>query len=76
MRGPLLNEGHAVYAVAYDGNGVTVLTGETRSKVAPGWRDECLDEAYAILLPQAQKPGFAKGFAFAQPQADLHDVAN
>lgn len=32
--GPLLNEGHAVYALGYDGNGVTVLTWGTRSKAA------------------------------------------
>ena len=32
--------------------------------------------AYAILPPEAQKPGFAPGFDFAQLQADMADVAN
>jgi hypothetical protein len=35
-----------------------------------------VDEAYAILPPEAQKPGFAKGFDFAQLQSDLNDVAS
>ena len=37
--------------------------------------DECVDEAYAILPPEAKKPDFAPGFDFAQLQADLDDVA-
>jgi len=74
--GPLLNEGHAVYAVAYDANGVTVLTWGSSQQGTWAWWDECVDEAYAILPPEAQKPGFAKGFDFAQLQADLNDVAN
>ena len=40
------------------------------------WWDECVDEAHAILPPEAQKPGFAKGFDFAQLQTDLNDLAN
>jgi hypothetical protein len=35
-----------------------------------------VDEAHAILPPEAQKPGFAKGFDFAQLQTDLNDLAN
>jgi len=74
--GTLTNDGHAVYAVAYDGNGVTVLTWGNTQQGTWGWWDECVDEAYAILPPQAQTPGFAPGFDFAQLQADLNDVAN
>ncbi|HYL82904.1 MAG TPA: hypothetical protein VE263_01615 [Candidatus Angelobacter sp.] len=74
--GPLTNDGHAVYAVAYDGNGVTVLTWGNTQQGTWAWWDECVDEAYAILPPQAKDPNFAPGFNFAQLQADLNDVAN
>ena len=74
--GPLTNEGHAVYAVAYDPNGVTVLTWGNTQQATWAWWDECVDEAYAILPPEAKKPGFAPGFNIAQLQTDLGDVAN
>ncbi len=74
--GPLTNDGHCVFAVGYDPNGVTVLTwGNTQQGTWPWW-DECVDEAYAILPQDATKPGFAPGFDIAQLQADLNDVAN
>lgn len=74
--GPLTNDGHAVYAVAYDQTGVTVLTwGNTQQATWPWW-DECVDEAYAILPPQAKDPNFAPGCNLAQLQADLADVAS
>lgn len=73
---PLTHDGHAVYAVAYDSTGVTVLTwGSTQQGTWPWW-DECVDEAYAILPPQAEQPGFAPGFNFKQLQSDLAAVAN
>jgi len=62
--------------VAYDGNGVTVLTWGNTQQGSWAWWDGCVDEAYAILPPESQKPGFAKGFDFAELQADLKDVAN
>ena len=40
------------------------------------WWDECVDEAYAILPPQAKDPKFAPGFNLAQLQADLALVAS
>ena len=43
--GPLLNEGHAVCAVAYDANGVTVLTWGNTQQGTWAWWDECVDEA-------------------------------
>jgi hypothetical protein len=73
--GPLTNDGHAVYAVAYDKNGVTVLTWGNTQNGTWAWWDECVDEAYALLPPEAQKPGFAPGFDFAQLKADLAAVA-
>jgi hypothetical protein len=74
--GPLTQDGHAVYAVAYDQTGVTVLTWGSTQQATWAWWDECVDEAYAILPMQAKAAGFAKGFDFAQLQVDLADVAN
>jgi hypothetical protein len=73
--GPLTNEGHAVFAVAYDPNGVTVLTWGNTQQATWAWWDECVDEAYAILPPEAKKPDFAPGFDIAQLESDLGDVA-
>jgi hypothetical protein len=72
--GPLTNDGHAVYAVAYDRTGVTVLTWGNTQPGTWAWWDECVDEAYAILPPEAKDPKFAPGFNLAQLQADLSDV--
>jgi hypothetical protein len=74
--GPLTQDGHAVYVVGYDSAGVTVLTWGNTQKATWDWWDECVDEAYAILPPQAKKTDFAPGFDFDQLQADLNDVAN
>jgi hypothetical protein len=73
--GKLTNDGHAVYAVAYDQTGVTVLTWGNTQTATWAWWDECVDEAYGILPPNAQQAGFAPGFDFAQLQADLKLVA-
>jgi hypothetical protein len=74
--GPLTQDGHAVYAVAYDAKGVTVLTWGNTQLATWAWWDECVDEAYAILPPQAQAADFDPGFNFAQLKADLAEVAN
>jgi hypothetical protein len=74
--GPLTQDGHAVYAVAYDQSGVTVLTWGNTQKGTWAWWDKCVDEAYAILPPEARKGDFAPGFNFAQLQSDLDAVAN
>jgi len=73
--GPLTNDGHAVFAVAYDQAGVTVLTWGNTQQATWAWWDECVDEAYAILPPEALKAGFAPGFNIAQLRADLDAVA-
>src|SRR5271156_2611291 len=73
--GPLTNDGHAVYAVAYDHHGVTVLTWGNTQQATWAWWDECVDEAYAILPPQAANPDFAPGFNITQLKADLAAVA-
>jgi len=74
--GPLTQDGHAVFVVAYDSTGVTVLTWGSTQKATWAWWDECVDEAYAILSPEAKSSDFAPGFNFAQLQADLAAVAN
>ena len=74
--GPLTNDGHAVYAVAYDAAGLTVLTWGNTQQATWGWWDECVDEAYAILPPEAKNPDFAPGFDLAQLQQDLSEVAS
>jgi hypothetical protein len=73
--GPLTNDGHAVYAVAYDQHGVTVLTWGNTQQATWAWWDECVDEAYAILPPEAANPDFAPGFNITQLKADLAAVA-
>ncbi len=74
--GPLTRDGHAVYAVAYDPSGVTVLTWGNTQQATWAWWDECVDEAYAILPPEAKKPAFAPGFDVAELQKDLDEVAS
>jgi hypothetical protein len=74
--GPLTNDGHAVFAVGYDQAGVTVLTWGNTQKGTWAWWDECVDEAYAILPPEALKDGFNPGFNSAQLRADLSAVAH
>lgn len=73
--GKLTQDGHAVFAVGYDPNLVTVLTWGNTQQGTWAWWDECVDEAYAILPPEAAKAGFAPGFDFAQLQTDLNAVA-
>jgi hypothetical protein len=73
--GPLTNDGHAVYAVAYDQTTVTVLTWGNTQQATWDWWDECVDEAYAILPQEAMTDAFAPGFNFAQLQQDLNNVA-
>jgi hypothetical protein len=70
--GTLTQDGHAVYVVAYDNIGVTVLTWGNTQKGTWAWWDECVDEAYAILPPEAENTVFEPGFNFAQLQVDLN----
>lgn len=72
--GTLTQDGHAVYAVAYDQNGVTVLTWGNTQQGTWAWWDECVDEAYAIVPPEAKNPAFCPGFNVTQLLADLNQV--
>jgi len=71
--GPLTQDGHAVYAVAYDAQGLTVLTWGNTQKATWAWWDECVDEAYAILSPQTKT---FDGINLAELQSDLDAVAS
>ena len=72
----LTNNGHAVYAIGYDQSGLTMLTWGSLQQGTWAWWDECVDEAYAILPPEAETAGFAPGFNFAQLVIDLYAVGN
>jgi hypothetical protein len=74
--GPLTYDGHAVFAVAYTPTELTVLTWGNTQKGTWAWWDECVDEVYAILPPEAETAGWAPGFNFAQLKADLSKVSN
>jgi hypothetical protein len=74
--GPLTNDGHAVFAVGYDQDELTVLTWGNTQLATWAWWDECVDEAYAILPPDAKAQNWAPGFNFVQLEADLQAVAN
>lgn len=74
--GRLTNDGHAVFACAYDPAEVTVLTWGSTQKGTWGWWDECVDEAYAILPMEAKNADFDPGFNFTELLADLQNVAN
>jgi hypothetical protein len=74
--GRLTKDGHAVLAVGYDPKGLTMLTWGSSQEGTWAWWDECVDEAYAIVPPEAKNPGFAPGFDVQQLLADLNDVAD
>jgi len=72
---PLTQDGHAVYAVAYDVDTISVLTWGGIQKGTWAWWDECVDECYALIPNQALSANFAPGFNFKQLMADLRRVA-
>ena len=69
--GTLTGDGHCIDAVAYDQTGLTVLTWGNIQIGTWAWWDECVDECYAIIPPEAKNPAFAPGFNYAQLVADL-----
>jgi hypothetical protein len=74
--GPLTSDGHAVYAVGYDSAELTLLTWGNTQQATWAWWDECVDEAYAVLPPEAKQKDFDPGFDFEQLMADLKSVAH
>jgi len=54
--------GHCVIAAAYDENYYYILTWGGCIKATKEWWDAQVDEAFAILPPEYNTPGFAPGF--------------
>ena len=73
--GKLLNEGHCVYAYAYDDNNVKVATWAAGQLGTWDWVDATWDEAYVLLSPETLVPGFCPGFGFAALQKALKAVS-
>lgn len=73
--GTLTQDGHCVPIVSYSEDGVRVLTWGSTQLGNWAWVDETVDEAYAVLPPEAAQPGFSmQGFNITQLQADLAAV--
>lgn len=73
--GRKLNAGHAVYVTGYDSETVEVLTWGDTQKGTWDWWDEHVDEAYAMLPPEAAEEGFTPGWDFDKLKSDLSEVA-
>lgn len=73
--GNLIYSGHAVHVVGYDDAGVNVLTWGSTQRGMWSWWDNSVDEAYAILPPEAGEGVFAPGFDFERLKKDLSEVA-
>ena len=74
VAGPLTNDGHAVFATGYSPRTVTVLTWGATQMGTWGWWDQCVDECYALLPPEAKLPNFAPGFNMQALEAALAAV--
>lgn len=74
--GTLINAGHAIFVTGYDQSLVNTLSWGNTQKGTWAWWDECVEEAYAILPPEATNPNFAPGFDFAKLRKDLTHVSS
>ena len=72
--GDLTNDGHAIVLCAYDQDGVTALTWGSTQKGVWDWVDECVDEIYALIVPETQT--FDPGFDIDTLKKDLNLVAS
>lgn len=67
--------GHAIPIVAYDADGVTVITWGALLKASWDFLDEYMDEAYAALAPEIVGTGKSpEGFDITQLETDLNSV--
>ncbi len=69
--GTLTGDGHAIFTAAYDPITVSVITWGNTQLGTWEWWDQCVEEAYVILPPEAQTEGFTPGFNFEQLKEDL-----
>lgn len=72
--------GHAAPIVAYDADGVTLITWAARKRATWGWLIDRLDECYARLGGNFFRAGASSrsapnGFAYADLQRDLNEIA-
>ena len=72
--GPTDGGGHCVIAGAYDNETVTLLTWGGVIKGTWQWWDAMVDEAFAILPPEAKEPDFAPGFLYDELIKDLQSI--
>ncbi len=73
--GKLINFGHAVFITGYNKQELNILTWGNTHRGTWDWWDECIDEAYVVLPPEASNPLFAPGFDFDKLKKDLVSVA-
>ncbi len=73
--GKLINAGHAVYVTGYSMLGVEVLTWGSIHHGTWAWWDECVDEVYVLLPPEAKYTGFTPGFDYNRLKRDLIEVS-
>ena len=76
MPGPLTNDRHAVFAFAYDENGVIVLSWGMRSRPPGTGEMSASTKRTQFSPPETRNAGLAPGFNITQLEADLGDVAN
>jgi hypothetical protein len=74
--GRLTQDGHCVVVPSYTADDLTCLTwGSDQKMTWPFW-DQCVDECYCLLPPEAMLKGFNPLFDFSQLNADLRLVTN
>jgi hypothetical protein len=73
--GKLTNNGHAVTVPDYNMAGVTCLTWGATQDGTWAWWDECVDECYAILPPEAANSAWSPGFNLTALMADLKHLS-
>ncbi len=73
--GTLINAGHAIFVTGYDEKEIKLLTWGNTHRGTWEWWDDCTDEAYVILPPEAKSPDFMPGFNFDKLKEDLVSVS-
>lgn len=74
--GPSGGGGHCVDAVSYDEYTIGILTWGGFIRGTWDWWDAMVDEAYALLPPEAANPNYSEGFDFETLQRDLEAITN
>jgi hypothetical protein len=74
--GKLTNDGHCIFTHSFDADGTSQFTwGNTQKGTWPWWH-QAVDEAYALLPPEAMLPGFSPLWNWSQLNADLRMLTN